>query len=67
MPSLIAIDGLGETAAESIEIASAQGSFLSKEDFRQSAKVGKTVADLLDSLKILGELPESNQLTLFDL
>jgi len=67
MPALIAIDGLGETAAESIEIASKKGSYLSKDDFKQRAKIGKTVADLLDSLGILGDMPETNQLSLFDL
>ena len=67
MPALIAIDGLGETAAESIEIASRKGSYLSKDDFKQRAKIGKTVADLLDSLGILGDMPETNQLSLFDL
>ena len=67
MPALIAIDGLGEIAAESIEIASRKGSYLSKDDFKQRAKIGKTVADLLDSLGILGDMPETNQLSLFDM
>ena len=30
-------------------------------------KVSKTVIDLMDDLGILGDLPESNQLSLFDL
>lgn len=67
MPALTAIDGLGENAAESIELASRQGEYLSKEDFRQRAKIGKTIADLMDSLGILGNIPETNQLSLFDL
>lgn len=66
MPSLTAIDGLGESAAETIEIAAADGEFLSKEDFKRRAKVGQSVTDLLDGLGILGNLPESNQLSLFD-
>lgn len=67
MPALTAIDGLGENAAESIEIASRAGAYLSKDDFRQRAKVGKSITDLLDGLGILGNLPETNQLSLFDL
>lgn len=67
MPSLTAIDGLGESAAETIEIAAASGPFLSKDDFKQRAKVGQSVTDLLDALGILGNLPESNQLSLFDM
>ena len=67
MPSLSSIDGLGEKAADSIVDAVAAGPFLSKEDFRGRAKVSKTICDLMSSLGILGNLPESNQLSLFDI
>ncbi len=66
MPSLSSIDGLGEKAAEGIVDAAKDGKFLSKEDFRNRAKVSKTVCDLMGELHILGDLPESNQLSLFD-
>ncbi len=66
MPSLNSIDGLGEKAADSIVEAAKDGSFLSKEDFRLRAKVSKTITDLMDSLHLLGELPETNQISLFD-
>ena len=42
------------------------GKFLSKDDFRERTKVSKTVIDLLGDLGILKDLPESNQLSLFD-
>ena len=42
------------------------GKFLSKDDFRQRTKATKTVIDLMADLGLLGELPESNQLSLFD-
>ncbi|MGN0408533.1 MAG: PolC-type DNA polymerase III [Bacteroides sp.] len=67
MPSLKAIDGLGEVAAESIEIAARDGAFLSKEDFKARAKVGDSAVNLLDSFGILGNLPDTNQLSLFDI
>ena len=67
MPSLNSIDGLGETAAESIVEAAKGGPFLSKDDFRERAKVSQTVADKLAELGILGDLPESNQISLFDM
>lgn len=67
MPSINSIDGLGEKAADSIEEAAKDGAFLSKEDFRNRAKVGKTLCDLMAELGILKDLPESNQLSLFDL
>ncbi len=66
MPSLSSIDGLGEKAAEGVVEAAGDGPFLSKEDFRNRAKVSKTVCDLMADLNILGDLPESNQLSLFD-
>ena len=67
MPSLSSIDGLGEKAADSIEEAAKDGPFLSKEDFRNRTKVSKTICDLMAELGILGDLPETNQLSLFDL
>ena len=67
MPSINSIDGLGEKAADSIEEAAKDGKFLSKEDFRNRTKVSKTICDLMTDLGILKDLPESNQLSLFDL
>ncbi len=66
MPSLNSIDGLGERAADAIVEAAKDGAFLSKDDFRQRTKVSKTVIDLMDSMNLLGDLPESNQISLFD-
>ena len=67
MPSLNSIDGLGEKAADAIMEAAKDGPFLSKDDFRQRTKVSKTVVELMDSLNLLGDLPESNQISLFDM
>ena len=66
MPSLNSIDGLGEKAADSIVEAAKDGAFLSKDDFRERAKVSKTIVDLMSTLNLLGNLPESNQISLFD-
>ena len=66
MPSLDSIEGLGDKAADAVVEAAKDGKFLSKDDFRQRTKVSKTVIDLMDDLGILGDLPESNQLSLFD-
>ena len=66
MPSLSSIDGLGEKAADAIVEAAKDGPFLSKDDFRERTKVSKTVVDLMAELGLLGDLPESNQLSLFD-
>jgi DNA polymerase-3 subunit alpha (Gram-positive type) len=66
MPSIGTIEGLGDKAADAVEEAAKQGPFLSKDDFRQRTKVSKTCIDLMNSLHLLGELPETNQLSLFD-
>lgn len=67
MPALSTIEGLGEKAAEAVVEAAKEGKFLSKDDFRQRTKVSKTVIDLMSDMGILGDLPESNQLSLFDI
>ena len=67
MPSLSSIDGLGEKAADAIVFAAEDGPFLSREDFINRTKVTKTVCDLMGELGLLGDLPESNQLSLFDM
>ncbi len=66
MPSLNSIDGLGEKAADAVVEAAKMGPFLSKDDFRERTKVSLTVTELMDRLGILGDLPESNQISLFD-
>lgn len=66
MPALDSIEGLGDRAAEAVVEAAKDGQFLSKDDFRQRTKVSKSVIDLMGDLGILGDLPESNQLSLFD-
>ena len=66
MASLDSIEGLGDNAANAVEEAAKQGEFLSKDDFRDRTKVSKTVIDLMDDLHLLGDVPQSNQISLFD-
>ncbi len=66
MPSFNSIDGLGDNAAIAIAEAAKDGPFLSKDDFRERTKVSKNVTDLMADLGLLGDIPESNQLSLFD-
>ena len=66
MPSLASIEGMGDKAAEAVEEASKDGPYLSLDDFRQRTKVSKTVIDLMAELGLFGNLPQSNQLSLFD-
>ena len=66
LPSLNTIEGLGDNAAVAIAEAAKDGPFLSRDDFRDRAKVSKTVIGLMGDLGLLGDMPESNQLSLFD-
>ncbi len=67
MPPLNSVEGLGDTQALALEAEAKKGPFLSKDDLRNRAKISKTIIDLLDDLGILGDIPESNQISLFDL
>ena len=66
MPALDTIEGLGDKAADAVVLAARDGKFLSKDDFRMRTKVSKTVIDLMDDLGIFGDMPQSNQISLFD-
>ena len=66
MPSLNTIDGLGDNSAVAVVEAVKDGPFLSKDDFRQRTKVSQTNIDLMSDLGLFGDLPDTNQLSLFD-
>ena len=62
-----AIDGIGENAANSIAKAvnDGNGEFLSYDDLMARAGVGRSVIDALCEAGALGDMPESNQISLF--
>lgn len=66
MPSLSSIDGMGEKAADAVMEAAKNGPFLSKDDFKDRTKVPQSVCDTMTRLGLFGDLPESNQISLFD-
>jgi DNA polymerase-3 subunit alpha (Gram-positive type) len=61
------LQGVGINAANSIVSARENGEFISREDLRLRAKVSKTVIETLDKHLCLRGLPESNQLSLFNM
>ena len=67
MPSFNSIPGLGDIAAQSIEEEAAKGEFLSMEEFINRTKIGKSNAELIKGLGLLKNIPETNQLSIFDL
>ncbi len=64
-PPFNAIAGVGASAAEGIGAARAEGPFASIEDFRVRTKANSAVVEKLRALGCFGDLPESNQITLF--
>ena len=67
MPSFSSIEGMGDKAAEQIMEAAKDGPFLSKDDLKGRSKVPQSVLDRMGDLGLLGDIPESNQYSLFDL
>lgn len=67
MPSFASIDGMGEKAAIGLMEEAKKGKFLSREDLCQRSKVSKTLADQMADMGLLGDMPKSNQISLFDI
>ncbi len=67
MPSLNKIDGLGDNVAAQIVDACKDGPFLSLDNFRERTHCPRTICERLVNLHILEGLPESDQMSIFDL
>ena len=65
IPSFNTLDGLGGAVANSIVEERTKKEFLSVEDVQFRGKVSKTLIEKMIDMKILDDLPESNQLSLF--
>ena len=66
LPPFSTIEGMGDKAADAVEMAAADGPYLSLDDFRQRTKVSTTNIELMSDLGLFGDLPDTNQLSLFD-
>jgi len=62
---LSGLQGVGVNAAKGIAETRVDGEFISKEDLRNRSKATKTVIEVLNDHGALGDLPETNQLSLF--
>ena len=60
-----ALSGVGGKAAYAIYEAAQRGNFVSREDFALEAGVSKTIIQNLADLGALGDLPDTNQITMF--
>ena len=66
MPPFVAMDGLGENVAKQLVRARQEGEFLSKTELRKRGGLSSTLVEKMDEMGILGNMPEDNQLSLFD-
>ena len=66
IPPFIALEGLGENVAKQVVAAREEGEFLSKTELRKRGGLSSTLVEKLDEMGILGNMPEDNQLSLFD-
>lgn len=57
----------GSIAANSIIEARNTGKFKTKEELKEKAKIGDSIIDLLDKLGIISDLPDSMQMSLFEI
>ena len=62
----IVIDGLGDSAAESVVEARKDGPFSSKEDLLKRTKLSSTNVDDLSKIGTLDGMGESDQMSLFE-
>lgn len=67
MPSLDSIDGMGGKAAEAVVAEAAKNPFVSRNEFKNRCKVPGTVVETMNRLGLLNNLPEDEQLSLFDI
>lgn len=66
-PPLNALQGLGTTAAQNIVEARESGEFLSIDELRIRAKISKAVIEILQENGCLKGMPESNQISFFNM
>lgn len=65
IPPFIVLDGMGDIAAKNIVKEREKRKYVSVEDLQLRGKISQTLIDKMRELKILEDLPESSQLSLF--
>ena len=66
-PPFSSIEGIADSAGELLYEAGKGGKYISRDDIRQRSGVGASVIETLAAQHILDGLPQSNQLSIFDL
>lgn len=65
-PPFNSIAGLGDNAARQLEEGGKTGRYLSREELVKRTKLNNTLLEKLDALGCLGDLPKSDQVSLFN-
>ena len=67
IPPFIAIDGLGDVAANKLQEERNNRPFVSVEDLKNRGKISDAIIDKMRGMGVLEGLPEKSQLSLFDI
>ncbi len=67
MPSFDTIEGLGEKAADQLFEACKDGPFTSKQNIKDRAHIPQSAIDTMSRLGIIGDIPETDQISFSDL
>ncbi len=67
LPPLNALPGLGDTAAQTVVEARNDGEFKTIEQLRKRAKLNKSMIQLLKETGCIDDMPESDQVSIFDM
>ncbi|MFW5992192.1 MAG: PolC-type DNA polymerase III, partial [Halanaerobiaceae bacterium] len=65
LPPLISLEGLGKSAAQSIAATREEGEFSSVEDLVKRTSISKNVVEIMQDHGTITDMPEKNQLSLF--
>ena len=66
IPPFNVLDGLGEAAAETVVEARNKRPFMSIEDLQNRTRLSQQHIETLKKMNVLKDLPESDQISLFD-
>ena len=65
IPPFTSLDGLGESVGDTVVEARKDGAFISKEDLQRRTSLSGTLIKKLESMGVLDDLQDENQLSLF--
>jgi DNA polymerase-3 subunit alpha (Gram-positive type) len=66
IPPFNTLEGLGDAAAETLQIAAAEKKFTSIDEIKARGKISQNAIDKMKELGIIKGLPQSAQLSIFD-